>query len=66
MQLCENVIALNRWLKAVRDVFLLSVDDIAAFLASFSTWQGIHAAGDFHEWANVILNDHLSIPRNDI
>ena len=64
--LCENVITLMKWSKAVRDIYHLSVDDISAFLASFSTWQNIHTAPDFHEWADVVLNDHLRISRNAI
>lgn len=65
-RLCENVTTLKKWLKAARDDYLLSLDEVCNFLASISTWQGIHTAGDFHEWAQVMLNDDLTIPSNEI
>jgi hypothetical protein len=65
-QLCENATTLREWLKVVRDGYLLSVDKTCTFLASISRRQGIHTTGEFRKWAEVILNDNLTAPRNDI
>jgi hypothetical protein len=66
IKICKNVTTLREWLKVVRDGCCLSVDKICDFLASISTWHDIHTADEFRQWAEVILNDNLNIPGNEI
>ena len=61
----RNIITLREWLILVRGLFT-SMDALSGILTSISNLQSLCTADGFREWAEVLLNDRLTIPCQEI